>query len=207
MRVLVGIVGETPVVDEYPLGPRFAARLRSANWRGADVTVANMAWGALHIVQGLEHEAVRYDRAVLIGAVQRGGRPGQIVLGRWIGGAMDPAALQERIYEAVTGIVSLENLLMIGEHFHVWPGDLTTVEVELPISLFGDMVLATSGGRAPCGTSLGFDPAALIERLVDGAADAILNGAHAPGREVRSAGSLAPLRPFLNVVSGAVAQG
>lgn len=200
MRVLVGIVGETPVVDEYPLGPRFAARLRTAHWPCVDVTVANMAWGALHVVQGLEQER-RYDRAVLVGAVQHGWPFGRVVLGRWLGGTLEPQLLQERIYEAVTGIVSLDNLLMIGAHFRVWPDDLTTVEIELPINLFGDMVLATAGGRAPCGTTLGFEPAALIERLVDATGDAILNGADAAGREPKSVASLTPLRPYLNVAA------
>ena len=35
-----------------------------------------------------------------------------------------------RIAEAVMGVVSLENLVVIGEHFKIWPDDVRVVEIE-----------------------------------------------------------------------------
>lgn len=176
-RVLLGLVGETPVVDAFPLGPRLAARLRGRDWpAGLQVEVEGMNWGALHVVQGLEGRRVAFDRVVLVACVQRGGASGRVRLGRWAHETLPTLALQERMFEAVTGIVSLDNLLVIGEHFGVWPVEVLTVEVEAPQALFGEMVtaLAERAAAGPPGAAVapppwerlvGFDPEAVLQTL------------------------------------------
>ena len=49
---------------------------------------------------------------------------------------------KEGVFEAVTGVISLDNLLVIGEHFGIWPKELITVEVQLGDNAFGDLVLS-----------------------------------------------------------------
>jgi hypothetical protein len=194
--VLLGIVGYAPVPEAYPLGPALLARLQGETWDGVSPTIEPMGWGALHIVQALQASAARYDRVVLIGAVQRGRAPGTVVVGRWQGGTLAPAALQERVFEAVTGVVSLDNLLAIGEHFAVWPPEVFTVELSLDPAAFGALVMATSaGGRdhaAAARQALGFDPMATVVDAATLATQLAHRGAAAPlPIESRSAATLA----------------
>ena len=161
-----------------------------------------MSWGPLAIVQSLQASGVRYDRAVLIGAVQRGYSVGTVCGGVWRGGALGPQLLQERIFEAVTGIVSLDNLLIIGEHFSIWPREVLTVEVELPKSCFGDLVVATDGGRSDSGDAdiearLGFRPSEVVDRIVALTRLLTLEGiALGIELETRSAATLMPAETF-----------
>ena len=201
-RVLIGIVGFTPVLDCYPLGPSLMSKLEEATWPGLVTTIENMSWGPLAIVQSVQASGVRYDRAVLIGAVQRGRPVGTVCGAVWMGGALGPQLLQERIFEAVTGIVSLDNLLIIGEHFAIWPREVITVEVELPKSCFGDLVVATDGGRdgsddADIEARLGFRPGARVDRIVALTRRVTLEG-NALGLELetRSAATLMPAEAF-----------
>jgi hypothetical protein len=200
--VLIGLVGYTPVLQSYPLGPALMARLQAESWPGASATIENMSWGPVAIVQSMQASDTRYDRAVLIGAVQRGRAPGSVMAGHWQGGTLEPQLMQERMFEAVTGIVSLDNLLVIGEHFTVWPPELITVEVELPKTCFGDLVIAEYGSSPMdhdenIEASLGFRPSAVIDALVVLARRALLEGA-AGGMalEPRTAATLMPTEEF-----------
>jgi hypothetical protein len=38
--------------------------------------------------------------------------------------------IQRCIGDAVTGVISIENLLIIGEHFNIWTGETFVVDVE-----------------------------------------------------------------------------
>jgi hypothetical protein len=105
---------------------------------------------------------------VLVGAADVCIEPGRITPWHWRGGSLPPAVLQERIYEAVTGIVSLDNTLVIGEHFRVWPKEVMTVEIEMGPQTFGEIVMAEAEGaadRASLLARLGFDPFAAGARL------------------------------------------
>jgi hypothetical protein len=198
-RALLGIVGYAPVPEGYPLGPDLLARLQHEGWGDVSTTIEPMGWGALHIVQALQANATPYDRVVLIGAVQRGGAPGVVTAGRWAGGTMAVAALQDRVFEAVTGVVSLDNLLAIGEHFAVWPREVFTVEIELHPAAFGAMVMATTARdqdhRAAALRALGFEPARTIADAGTLAAQLARHGDAAPvAIEPRTAATLAAIR-------------
>ena len=199
-RVLIGVVGCTPVLENYPLGPALMAKLQAESWPDAAVTIENMSWGPVAIVQSMQASDARYDRAVLIGAVQRGRAPGEVFAGRWQGGTLPPHLMQERMFEAVTGIVSLDNLLVIGEHFSVWPPELVTVEVELPKTCFGDIVIAGLGTGAmdeDIEACIGFRPSAVIGALVALARLAVVEGvAGGMMLEPRSATTLMPAEEF-----------
>ena len=211
-RVLIGIVGFTPVLDCYPLGPGLMSKLEASTWPGSATTIENMSWGPLAIVQSLQASGACYDRAILIGAAQRGRPVGTVRGGVWRGGALDPQLLQERIFEAVTGIVSLDNLLIIGEHFAVWPREVITVEVELPRSCFGDLVVATDGGRGGAGDAeiearLSFRPSGVVDRIVAFTRRAAVEGV-APRLELepRSAETLMPAEAFWRTDVAAISE-
>ncbi len=168
---LIGIVGFTPVLDCYPLGPKLLAALETGLTGHDDVAIENMSWGPIHIVQRFQDEgAARPRRLVLVGAAAVSLRPGRVRAFRWLGGSLPAQAVQERIYEAVTGIVDIENTLVIGTHFSVWPEETYSVELDLAADTFGRLVIADNQGsaddRALAG-ELGFSPEAAIAKLAE----------------------------------------
>lgn len=124
------------------MGPELMDRLDALAWPEHDVEIKEMNWGPVAIVQDFQANPTIYDRIVLISAVQRGTKPnGTVTCRHWVGGELDVLAIQDRIFEAVTGIISVDNLLVIGEHFGIWPKELIVIEVELPNQSVGNLVL------------------------------------------------------------------
>lgn len=127
-RVLVGTIGYHNLRD-YSIGPKLLPQLRAINWPpGVDVDELN--WGPIAIVQHFESLPEPYDRVVILTAKPYGQPAGTITLCRWQGGLPSAEEIQERISEAVTGVISLDNLLVIGEHFDIWPDEVIVVNVE-----------------------------------------------------------------------------
>ena len=146
---LIGIVGYTPVLDCYPLGPRLMAKLETSFADRPDVVIENMTWGPIHIVQRFQDPEVEApDRLILIGSASTSQEPGKVDVYRWAGGPLPEQVIQERIYEAVTGIVDIENTLVIGDHFGIWPKDCFSIEVDMQADAFGRMVIADNEGWA-----------------------------------------------------------
>jgi len=126
VRVLIGGVGYRNLRD-HSLGPWLADRL-SAQARDG-IEVEDVSYHPIGLSQNLQERPV-YDRVVLVGAVARGRQPGTIVAYRWRGELPAPAEVQARVAEAVTGVISLDNLLAVVGTFGGFPGDVRVVEVE-----------------------------------------------------------------------------
>jgi hypothetical protein len=194
--VLIGIVGFSPVIDAFPLGPKLMDALKARLENRPDIAVENMTWSPIHVVQRFQDDgAVRPRRVVLVGAAAVSQVPGLVQGFRWTGGSVAAAAMQERIYEAVTGVVDLENTLIIGSHFEVWPDEMFGVEVDLPADTFGNMVIADSLGEGR-GDGPGFSPEEVIAELVEATLALALD---APGQSAqsKSASECARIRPFI----------
>lgn len=183
--VVIGIVGYCQFIRGYPLGPELMARLRAGPWP-QPVDIREMNWGPIAIVQDLQASAEKYDRVILVGAVDRGLAPGTVSCRRWSGRVQDAFVVQRRVFEAVTGVISVDNLLVIGAHFGVWPDQLITVEVQLSQSSLGDFVLAEiEAGRQAGQTAVIGERALtpgcleLVERIVEISRSAVLDGAAA----------------------------
>ena len=70
----------------------------------------------------------------------------------------------------MTGIISVDNLLVIGEHFQIWPDELIVIEVELPDDSIGNLVLKELNVDLQAGqiTTVGQHPIAPNEeKIVD----------------------------------------
>ena len=170
MRALIGIVGHSPILDRYPLGPLLMQDLQSRDWGTMIVDIENMTWSPIHVTQRLQDQQNSYDRTVLIGSSAGCLKPGNVVTYRWLGGEMSTLKLQERVYEGVTGVVSLDNTLVIGDYFKVWSDEVFTVEIDLPEDTFGEIVMAENIGlesEANLPEILGFDPDASRKRIAD----------------------------------------
>lgn len=169
MRVLIGIVGHSPILDRYPLGPLLMQDLQDRDWGSMIIEVENMTWSPIHVTQRLQDHQTVYDRTVLIGSSAGCLRPGNVVVYKWIGGEMSTLKLQERVYEGVTGVVSLDNTLVIGDYFKVWPKEVFTVEVDLPGDAFGEIVMAENMGskEEELLKILGFNPDIVRKKIAD----------------------------------------
>jgi hypothetical protein len=175
MRIIVGIVGYYGFVRGYPLGPELMAQLRAFEWPTGS-QLREMNWGPVAIVQDFQAAAEKPDRVVLVGALDRGLPEGSVSCRRWTGGALDLAAVQRRMFEAVTGVISLDNLLVIGEHFGIWPCETCTVELQWPDSGLGDLVLGEIEVDRGSGEVIGERPLSpdnerIVAQLVDAVAE------------------------------------
>ena len=140
MRTIIGIVGYFGFIRGYPLGPELMERLRAQPWPDG-VEIREMNWGPVAIVQDFQAQPVKPERMVLVGALDRGLPTGTVTCRHWLGGALALEAVQHRMFEAVTGTISLDNLLVIGTHFDIWPSATYTVELQWPESGLSDLVL------------------------------------------------------------------
>lgn len=145
---------------------------------------------------------------MLIGYASVSTCPGRVTAHRWTGGVLSDAAVQERVHEAVTGVVDLENTLMIGERFGIWPPECDTVEADIPADTFGDMVMAESAGRdgdAALTALLGFSPARMVDEVIAAAVDLAANGPAARTDVTpKGAGDLVPPVSFMRNRAAAV---
>lgn len=140
--VIIGLVGYYQFVRGYPIGPELREKLERQFHEHDDCSIQEMNWGPIAIVQDFQANPVSYDRVVLVAGVDRGLASGSVTCRRWIGGELDVMAVQKRVFEAVTGVIGLDNLLVIGEYFGIWPDEVITVEIQLADSAFGDLVLS-----------------------------------------------------------------
>lgn len=202
--MLLGVVGYCPFVRSYPLGPELLERVQAPPWPADTVLLRELNWGPIAIVQDFQAKPpLDLSRAVLVAATDRGQAPNTVSCRRWVGGRLDPLAVQQRVFEAVTGIVSLDNLLVIGEHFGIWPDEVLTVEVQLVESNVGAFVMAElDSGRLPADAVVGeqplrpeFEP--VVQRMAELARRAVTEGpAGLPALRPLSAGELLPPPTF-----------
>ena len=199
---MVGIVGYSAVVESYPLGPKLLEELENIFGDNPNVILENFTWSPVHIVQRLQGgEMTRPDRIVLVGLAAGSSKPGTVAVHRWVGGTQPEAKVQERIYEAVTGIVDLENTLMIGSYFNVWPDECLTVEADLAPDTFGRLVMAENKNKDSedeLSRDLGYSPFAVRAQMVEAVRMLVLEGVQATGVKIaeKNADMLLPVRSF-----------
>ena len=128
-KTIVGGVGYQFMRD-LSLGPVLTEELAKIEWPEHISIDADFSYGPVAIVQRFECEPNLCDRIVLFSAVERGHPPGKITAYRWQGELPEEEEIQARVGEAVTGVVNLDNLLIVGEQFEIWPNEVFVVEVE-----------------------------------------------------------------------------
>lgn len=127
--ILVAGVGYQHLSD-LSFGSVLAERLQSMQWP-EDVCVEDFGWGPISILHWFEESpGNRFERAIFAGAVERGREPGNLYTYAWLANDLDPEVVQDRVSEALTGVISLENLLIIAQYFEALPPDTTVIELE-----------------------------------------------------------------------------
>jgi len=126
--VLVSGIGYSNMSD-MSFGRILLGELEKIDW-SENVHVEDLNFGPIMIYQWLEEFPVKFDKAVLVSAAKRGREPGTLEVYRWQDPQPSEDEIQASIGEAVTGVLSLENLLIVCGHFGVFPEDVTIVEIE-----------------------------------------------------------------------------
>ncbi len=126
-RTLIAGVGYRNLRD-LSAGNAVVDALESLDWP-AEVETEDLSYGPMDAIFRLRE--ARFDRLIVVGATARPGRiPGESYRRRWHYEPESPEVVQARVAEAVTGVISLDNLLVICAHFEALPADVTVIEIE-----------------------------------------------------------------------------
>jgi hydrogenase maturation protease len=126
-KILIAGVGYRNLCD-MSLGPVLVDRLGQDAWPHG-VEVEDLSYGPIGVMHSLD-ERGPYERIIFIAGVRRNRQPGGIYVYRW-GHQLPPAEeVQARVAEAITGVISLDNLLIIATYFGKLPRDVIVIEVE-----------------------------------------------------------------------------
>jgi len=139
MRVIVGGIGYHNLRD-HSVGGAVVERLMGRAWPDG-VVVEDLSYNPVAVVHRLEDEPPdrRFQRAVFVGAVARGARAtGTVTSYRWDGALPSPERVQDAVAEAVTGVIALDNTLVVARQFGALPEEVVVVEVEPGVEEFGD---------------------------------------------------------------------
>jgi hydrogenase maturation protease len=117
-----------PHLRDMSLGPVLIERLQSNEWP-PHVELADLSYGPIGVLQDLDNCAP-YERIIFVAGVKRNQSPGTIYCYRWEHQLPDVDDIQARVAEAMMGVISLENLLVIATYFGKLPRDVVVIEVE-----------------------------------------------------------------------------
>ncbi len=128
-KVFIGTVGYHNLRN-HSVGSALLPQLQKMQW-AIGVELDELNWGPIAIVQKFQSSPVKYDRIVLLSAIERPGRNvGDITVYKWEGKLPDEELIQRCVGDAVTGVISVENLLIIGEYFKIWPSETYFLDIE-----------------------------------------------------------------------------
>jgi hydrogenase maturation protease len=128
------------------VGPWVADELDGA--QGGGVEVEDISYHPVGLSQNLQ-DRDPYDRVVLVGSLERGRPPGTVTAYRWDGELPSRDEIQQRVSEAVTGVISLDNTLIVCAALGGLPEDVRLVEVEPEDQGWGDGFSPTIEQRLP----------------------------------------------------------
>jgi len=136
-RILLAGVGY-PFLHDWSIGNRVAAEMKEREWP-AGVEFDDWSFGPIDAVFKLQGADPPYDRVVFFGAVERGREPGAVVRRFWESSELpSDTDVQARVSEAVTGVISLENLVIICSRFNALPEEVVLIEIEPVSEEWGD---------------------------------------------------------------------
>lgn len=124
--IVVGGVGHLYLGD-LDVGRHVVERLAQAD-PGPDVVVEDLWFGALAVAQRLDE--MHPDALVLVGAVERGRRPGSVERRVVADLALSPEEVQGALHDAGTGYVAVELVVEVAWALGALPPRTVVIEVE-----------------------------------------------------------------------------
>ena len=126
-KILIAGVGYRNLRD-LSLGPMLMDRLAQDAWPHG-VEVEDLSYSPVSVMHSLDEHGP-YDRMIFVAGVCRRRQPGSVCCYRWEHQLPAAEAVQACVAEAVTGVISLDNLLIIATFFGKLPRDVLIIEVE-----------------------------------------------------------------------------
>lgn len=145
LRVLVGGIGYRNLRDG---SIAFHVIERVAEQAANGLEVEDVSYHPVGLSQNLQ-DRPPYDRVVLVASVARGRTPGTITAYRWDQQLPDSEEIQARVSEAVTGVISLDNTLIVCGALGGLPDDVRVVEVEPASEHWGEELSPEVEERLP----------------------------------------------------------
>ena len=140
MRIVIGGVGYRNLRD-HSLGIVMSDELEAFAEPPA-LLVEDLCYGPVAVAQWFLDEArtAPFTRAVFITAIGRedGRPPGMISAYRWDHSLPSDEVIQRCVVDAVTGVIFLDNTLIVAEWMHALPEETIVIEVEPLEHAFGD---------------------------------------------------------------------
>jgi hypothetical protein len=128
-KTLIGTVGYH-ILGNHSMPPMLFSHLQDLSLPN-HITVDELNWGPVAVVQMFQAEEPAFEKVIILCAIERHGREiGDIDVFRWLGKLPDEEQIQACVGDAATGVISVENLLVIGEYFKVWKDEVYLVDVE-----------------------------------------------------------------------------
>ncbi len=129
MKVLIAGVGH-PNLKDLSFGQVLLPHLKKQKWT-EDFDLENLSFGAIAVLQWFQDHPGKYDRVVFVSAAERMGRPpGTLDISDWDFAPLDETVVQECVAESVTGIISVDNLMMILQYFKALPPEIVLLDLE-----------------------------------------------------------------------------
>lgn len=138
MRTLIGAVAYRTLRDHS--APFAVLERLEPSLVGANVVVEDISYNPIAVVQWLQEQEgdARFDRVVLVAALERAGRaPGAVSAFRWDGILPSDDLVQQAVTDAVTGIIAVENTVIVAGYFRALPPEVAVVEIEPRDHAFG----------------------------------------------------------------------
>ena len=133
---LIGCVGYRNLRD-HSVGPLALDLLRDLDWP-PHVDLDDLSYNPVAVVHRMQEVDHRYRRLVLVTAAARGRAPGTISVYRWDAVLPPPEVVQLRVAEAVTGVIDVDNLLVVLGQFEALPPETVVVELEPKVEGHGE---------------------------------------------------------------------
>jgi len=128
-KIFIGTVGYH-ILSNHSIGPILLPHLKKQDWPEG-VFIDELNWGPIAVVQQFEAMEIPCDQVIFLTAIERPNRHiGEITVYQWLGELPDEKQIQACVGDAATGVISVENLLVIGQYFNVWPAEVFLVDVE-----------------------------------------------------------------------------
>ncbi|MDQ3322845.1 MAG: hypothetical protein M3525_10530 [Acidobacteriota bacterium] len=129
MKVLIAGVGH-PNLKDLSFGQVLLPHLKKQKWT-ENFDLENLSFGAIAVLQWFQDYPGKFDRVVFVSAAERAGRaPGTLEVYRWNFAPLDEVVVQESVAESVTGIISLDNLMVILQYFKALPKEVFVLDLE-----------------------------------------------------------------------------
>lgn len=136
MRKLIGGVGY-PDLSDHSLSWVVVDAL-AARELPTGIVVEDVSYNPVAVAQRLdaEPEPDRFGAVVFVSAVERGRTPGTLAAYRWDRRLPPDEEIHRAVTDAVTGIIHLDNTLVVTRHLGALPDRVVVIEIEPLVEAF-----------------------------------------------------------------------